>query len=135
MTMDKWVRRNWVYLVFLAGAMMLTLGLTVEAKAMEINGARATTFFTGGLDTVSVAVDGDDHWTLPDGYLMWTGDGSEFRVGRYINGSFESVYAHIPASRSLILPAPSAVDVDGVGWSHIFNVSTTDTVFIIPVDK
>lgn len=135
--MSEWLKKNRLYLIFVAGVMLIAASFAVDAQALDIKGARPMTYFTGtaALDTVSVEVEGDAYWQLPDAYLLFTGDGSEFWVERYFGGTIDPKPIHIPASRSLVLPAQSPENISGYGWSHVFRTTSTDTIFVIPLDQ
>jgi hypothetical protein len=132
------VRVNMVMIVAVLLALVLMF-VVPTAEAQELSHARPALGFANTYnDTMVVQLTvGERANRLPDAYLFYSEDGSAFYVQRYIDGALEAVPVLVPASSSLMLPAPSPVLVDNKWEHHIWlNATTvTDSVFVIPFDR
>jgi len=133
-------------LAFLMSLALLVLALANSAPAGELVGARPVLAINATPDTLVIQTapvvsgNGVTANDLPDAYLFWSEDGATFDIGRYFNGTLETMFP-IPANSSLTIPAPTPIKITHgatVRWEHhiFINSSTvTDSVFIIPLDR
>ena len=70
---------------------------------------------------------------MPSAYTLWSNDGTEFRfIRRFQDGLRDTVAILIPAGKSMLIPAPTALYEGGVYTHTIFIGGHTDTVYAAP---
>ena len=123
--------------VVVLGALVLFVG---KALAIEANGGSRITsglVVASGGEVIEMvfAVPDTLGQPRPSGFTMFSNDATEFWIQRrFAGGLRDTVPLHIPAGRSILIPAPDPVrDSDGANDRiTIFVGGHTDSVYAVP---
>ena len=120
--------------ILVAAIMLPACGLAAIAWAIETNSSSpmlADLICTSAETSVSMEVSAPMY--APSGYTFWSNDGTEFRIiRRFADGIRDTVGILIPASTSMLIPAPTLIYEGGVYTHTIFIGGHTDTVYAMP---
>ena len=117
--------------LFVAVALTVVVSLPYGADALNIKSSGAVQAREPG-ETIFSHQEAISYM-MPKAYTIYSYDGEDFYLSRFIGTAYEDPPIYVPAGKSFLFPAPTTLGDDGSGYSHLWKISAhTDSVATIP---